>query len=199
MFLHCGLLNSFCVCSQTCKSLGPVQKKLVSAWEQNFLHKREILSLLSTMGSISNYYLWKAGKLSKRCVAHLQNLINISPTGVQCSSNPNAPQPGTSSNPFFVRSRGVRLEDICSIYKNCMSKHKLHRELLKKKTVMRFSLSFQVTNKYNFDCLNSIHIFINWLKTQELLLNSLQTLCLTSLCCNAWPEALLFLTLMEQS
>lgn len=106
--------------------------------------------------------LQKAGKLLKKCAAYshpcLQKLINISTRGVQCSSNPCTPQPIPTSSPLFVSGllcRGVSAQPI-NLYVKTQS---ISWILFLFLNMLAFLSKW--LNKYHFDCLNSICIFIN--------------------------------------
>lgn len=139
--------------------------EFVNAWAQNVLNKWEILSLLSTAGSISKakISLPSKGRQAFKEVCGLfsslfakinQHFIQWSSMffkSVHSSAYPHV-QPFVSG----LLCRGVSAQPINLCVKNTIHirnsfsffKHKL-------------AFLFKWLNKYRFDCLNSICIFIN--------------------------------------
>lgn len=153
--------------------------RFVNSWGQNFLHKWEIPSLLSTVGSISKAETLlpsKAGKFLKNCPHNppFQILTNICPTEVQCYSKPRTPQ-------LSPTCRYWGIPTYKSSCQNCP---------------FNFCPSKSINKILTFW---TQYVFYLLAKNTKIILNSLHPLCLTSLCCNGWPTALLFLALMEQS
>lgn len=152
--------------------------RFVNSLGRNVLHKWEIVSLLSTVGSISKAETPLPSKAEKffKCPHHhpLQILTNLWSTAVLFKAMYASAKP-------HLQIWG----DTCSAYKFSCQNHTYH--FLPSKSI-NIILTFWTR-----------YVFYLLAKTTTIILNSLQPLCLTSLCCNGWPAAFLFLALMEQS